>query len=127
MQVHIIGEYGFEEALFGLGLSYGITSHFDSVHAFYTDHLMKRSEMTSDYQRLQKVAAKLAHKDGGHNKFLETITVTLDMRLVTGGRSLTPIVSVLPNRASPLCTRLISGVLSNPILKEGISRIACFH
>ena len=79
MQVHIIGEYGFEEALFGLGLSYGITSRFDSVHAFYTDHLMKQHSETSDYQRLQKVAAKLAHKDGGHNKFLETITVTLDI------------------------------------------------
>ena len=79
MQVHIIGEYGFEEALFGLGLSYGITSRFDSVHAFYTDHLMKQHSETSDYQRLQKVAAKLAHKDGGHNKFLEAITVTLDI------------------------------------------------
>ena len=54
MNVKILKEAGYEEALLGLSLSYN-------------------SEPS------ERVAQKLAHKDGGHNKFLESIVVWLDV------------------------------------------------
>lgn len=59
------------EALFGIGLSYGITSDIKNVHQL---------KDTPEYDRLMNVARGLAHKQGGHNKFLETIMFTLDVR-----------------------------------------------
>lgn len=63
------GPFGTYEALFGIGLSYGLTSGYDTVR------------MSSEIQdRLKKVAEALAWKEGGgHNKFLETITLILDV------------------------------------------------
>ena len=61
------------EALFGVGLSYGLTSDIKEVPALEDNHEL--------YDRLMRIARGLAHKPGGgHNKFLETITLTLDMR-----------------------------------------------
>jgi hypothetical protein len=57
MEVKVTAEYGFEEAIVGLGLSYGI----------------------EDMERLIKVATRLSNRDGGHNKFLESIQVWLDI------------------------------------------------
>lgn len=57
MKVQIIGEYGYEQAIEGLSLSYGQT----------------------DWTRIQAVADRLAVKDGGHNKFLESIYVWIDV------------------------------------------------
>lgn len=56
MKTKVISEYGHREALLGLSLSYNIT-----------------------LERAAEVAKKLAPKDGGHNKFLESITVYLDV------------------------------------------------
>lgn len=56
MKVSIIKESGYDEAILGLSLSYGI-----------------------DMLRAAQVAEKLAHKEGGHNKFLESIMVWLDI------------------------------------------------
>lgn len=56
MKVKVISEYGKEEAVLGLSLSYNITQ-----------------------ERAAEVCKKLAPKDGGHNKFLESITVYLDV------------------------------------------------
>lgn len=53
MEVEIRREAGYEEALEGIGYSFGVT----------------------DTERLKRVAAKLAGKDGGHNKFLESMVV----------------------------------------------------
>ena len=63
------GPFGTYEALFGIGLSYGLTSGYDTVR------------MSSEIKdRLKKVAEALAWKEGGgHNKFLETITLILDV------------------------------------------------
>ena len=56
MRVIIIDEQGFDSAMLGLSLSYG-----------------------SDVSRMPARAAKLANMDGGHNKFLESIVVWLDI------------------------------------------------
>lgn len=73
MQVKIISGPSFvTEALFGIGLSYGLTSGIENV---------KDLERAECYDRLVQIARGLAHKPGGgHNKFLETITLTLDVK-----------------------------------------------
>lgn len=72
MQTRIISGPEFvTEALFGIGLSFGLTSDIEHVH---------KLKDTPAYERLMKVARGLAHKQGGHNKFLETIMFTLDIR-----------------------------------------------
>lgn len=57
MKVHIISEHGYEEAILGLSLSYGIND-----------------------TRAKEVAVTLAPKASGHNKFLESICVWLDIQ-----------------------------------------------
>lgn len=73
MKIRIIsGPYFVSEALFGIGLSYGLTSGIENV---------KDLERAECYDRLMQIARGLAHKPGGrHNKFLETITLTLDVK-----------------------------------------------
>lgn len=56
MKIKIIKEAGYEEALLGLSLSYGTSP-----------------------ERAEKIVLTLASKDGGHNKFLESIQVWLDV------------------------------------------------
>ena len=68
MWVHIINEYGLDEALIGLGLSFGKTSDF---YAPLPNNL--RGVM---YDR----ATILAGLGRGHDKFLRAITVTLDIQ-----------------------------------------------
>ena len=66
--ISITGEIA---ALLGLGLSHGLTSNMS-----YED-LLEDTQMQS---RLRKIALTLAGKDGGHNKFLESISVYLDIK-----------------------------------------------
>ena len=56
MKIEILQEAGYEHALLGISLSYN-----------------------TDMDRMPKVAKKLAGKGGGHNKFLESIVVWLDI------------------------------------------------
>lgn len=56
MQVKILREAGYEEAILGLSLSKGAT-----------------------IERAKEVAVQLAPKDGGHNKLLESIQAWLDV------------------------------------------------
>ena len=71
MRVSIISGPSFvEEALLGIGLSYGLTSAIDDMD--YFKHSRAR-------ERLVDVSMELAKKEGGHNKFLETIMLTLDI------------------------------------------------
>lgn len=60
-----------DDALFGIGLSYGLTSDMLCDAAF---------RKSPTYKQLVTVSKKLAHMQGGHNKFLETITLTLDVK-----------------------------------------------
>ena len=71
MKINIIETSGETTALFGIGLSYGITSTYKSCTALrlYTDL----------YNKLLKIADALAHKQRGHNKFLESINISLDI------------------------------------------------
>ena len=72
MQVDIIETTGINEALLGLGLSYGLTSDMDIYALSYPEN-------TDTYSKCLDIANKLAHKQGGHNKFLESITISLDI------------------------------------------------
>lgn len=76
MEVLVLSEYGYDEALFGIGLSYGITSEitFDNM---LDDYFQVKKDNKREY--LDSVAHKLYNKEGGHNKFLESIMVWLDI------------------------------------------------
>lgn len=68
MKIEILKEAGYEEALLGLGLSYGLT---DGI-----------TDITLDKDVFNKVinaSEKLYNKEGGHNKFLESMIVWLDV------------------------------------------------
>ena len=69
MKIHVISESGYKEALFGLGLSYGLTSQYHTVNDMDVD----------TFNKLEHIAFRLAKKDGGHNKFLESIVVWIDI------------------------------------------------
>lgn len=70
MRTTIIGgPTGVEEAAFGLGLSYGLTSNMaieDFMHS-------------AQFAKCMNVMTKLSHQQGGHNKFLESIVMWLDI------------------------------------------------
>ena len=68
MKIELFDMYGVEPALFGIGLSHGLTSGYEDW-ASLTPELRKR---------LYEVAEKLAPKDGGHNKFLRQIAFWWD-------------------------------------------------
>ena len=66
MKIKILNEAGYEEALLGLGLSYGITSESEYITSVI-------------FPKMKEISGKLATKDDGHNKFLESIQVWLDI------------------------------------------------
>jgi len=70
MRVNIIGEYGYDQALYALGLSHGLTSNMQ-FHEYMINTPLK--------QKLFDISTKLYNKDGGHNKFLESIVMWLDV------------------------------------------------
>lgn len=72
MKVDIIETTDKNIALLGLGLSYGLTRGM-SVYA------LSYPENIDTYCKCLDTADKLAHKQGGHNKFLESITTSLDI------------------------------------------------
>lgn len=72
MQVKILSEHGYEEALFGLGLSYGLTSGL-TFEQF--------KDMPELQERIHGIAVKQAPKGNGHNKFLYQMGVVLDLDL----------------------------------------------
>lgn len=67
----ISGPIFVDDALFGIGLSYGLTSDMHCDAAF---------RKSPTYKQIMATSRKLAHMQGGHNKFLETITLTLDIK-----------------------------------------------
>lgn len=67
MKTTILSEYGFHEALLGMGLSHGKTSGITSLWDIRDDASLKER------------ALKLAGLGSGHDKFLRMIVVTLDI------------------------------------------------
>ena len=70
MRVWLMKEFGYEEALFGIGLSYGKVSGYATP-----EEAMQHDE----WSRLCELAPKLASRGGGHDKFLRQIGVILDI------------------------------------------------
>jgi len=68
MRVDIVCEDGYDFALYGIGLSYGLTSDMS-----FDEYCMSLEIK----DRMYDVSCKLAHKDGGHNKFLEHISISM--------------------------------------------------
>ena len=67
MKIKILNEYGHKESLIGIGLNKKIiTDDIENING-------------RDLKRLQNIADKLSQLDGGHNKFLESIQVWLDI------------------------------------------------
>lgn len=71
MTVQVLNEVGYDEALYGLGLSYGVTSGMD----FEDFH-----DGNPKHTRMVLVGNRLASNDTGENKFLEAIQVWLLVR-----------------------------------------------
>lgn len=69
MAVKILNEDGYYEALYGLGLSHGVT----------TDIPFEEFICSVKFFQMEKVAQKLAHKGNGHSKFLEAMDVWLEV------------------------------------------------
>ena len=75
IETTVIGEYGYEQALIGLGLSFGLTADTSFEEFRAEADFCKDTKL----EKLAKVALKLAPKDGGHNKFLESMQVWIDI------------------------------------------------
>lgn len=71
MKIQIIKEAGIEEALYGLGLSYGLTSDI-SYDNFINDIKL--------FDRVYDISKHLYKNDGGHNKFLESIHIYIKIQ-----------------------------------------------
>lgn len=87
MKVKIINEAGYDEALFGLGLSHGMTSGMTFEDFMYYEPMevdpvslgITHEPVTSaEFEHMEHVAQKLAGKGNGHDKFLRQIMVWLD-------------------------------------------------
>lgn len=75
MKMQVLKESGYDVALFGLGFSRGITSEME-----FSEFIGKgEGWASSEYVQMRISAQRLACKDGGHNKFLESIVVWLDI------------------------------------------------
>lgn len=71
MKVKLIGEYGYDQALLGMGLSHGVTAN-KMVADIKNDQTLK--------EKLDGIALRLVHmKGGGHSKFLESMVVWVDL------------------------------------------------
>ena len=75
MKVEFIGEAGHVAAFLGMGLSYGLTSD-KTIDDIECDGVRKAENTLN---KLSASAHKLAGLDGGHNKFLESIVVWIDI------------------------------------------------
>ena len=71
MKVKVISEYGLDEALLGLGLSYGKTSDMTLVDI--------KADKDGVKTKLLETAKRLAPRENAHNKFLRCCIVNLDI------------------------------------------------
>ena len=68
MNTHVVNEVGFEEALYGLSLS-------------FKDRATPTKEWWTNerFEKMKKTSKALAGREGGHNKFLESMIVYIDV------------------------------------------------
>lgn len=66
MKIELLEESGYDNALLGMSLSY--YDHKDPIGDWWN---------SEKFDRAEKRAKALAHNQGGHNKFLESVIVTL--------------------------------------------------
>lgn len=73
MRVKVLGEYGFEWALLGLSKS-------------FKDRSIPHEEWWTEerFNKLKKTAKGMAFNDGGHNKFLESMQIWVDIEAPRG-------------------------------------------
>ncbi len=71
MQIALISVHGIPEALFGLGLSHGLTSGIQEARG---------PEADKAAPRLIQIARQLAGRGGGEDKFLRQITMYYDVK-----------------------------------------------
>lgn len=114
MKTTILSEYGFHEALLGMGLSHGKTSGITSLWDIRDDASLKER------------ALKLAGLGKGHDKFLRMIVVTLDItaplywwkqfdtyKVGTVAQSESTMHTLMKN---PLTPEMFEGGLADPLL-----------
>ena len=77
MKVEFIGEAGWNSALLGLGLSFGLTSD-KTLDDLESEEVAPGQEWPL-HERLYRRAWNLARLDNGHNKYLESIVVWIDI------------------------------------------------
>lgn len=70
MRFAILREEGYDISMFGLGLSHGVTAGMSFEEFIHNIDVRVR---------VDSVALKLAPKGGGHNKFLESMQIWLDL------------------------------------------------
>lgn len=70
MRVEVLWEYGYGPALFGLGLSYGLTSDYYFIDIGWREQI---------YKRLCRVSQRCAKKSNGEEKFLRMIQIWADV------------------------------------------------
>lgn len=70
MQLDIYKEAGYEEALLGMMLSFGKTSHFNTIEEFTA---------SDTFTRAKDLSVKLSQMSGGHNGFLEMIDIWISI------------------------------------------------
>lgn len=70
MRVEVLWEYGYIPALFGLGLSYGLTSDYYFFDIGWREQI---------YERLCRVSQRCAKKGNGEEKFLRMIQIWADV------------------------------------------------
>ena len=70
MEIHLMRMEGLQEALFGIGLSYGVTSEYEGWNEVPFDRMMK----------LQEIASKLCKAGAGEDKFLRQVVCWWDVR-----------------------------------------------
>lgn len=70
MRVEVLWEYGYRPALFGLGLSYGLTSDYYFFETEWREQI---------YERLCRVSQRCAKRGNGEEKFLRMIQIWADV------------------------------------------------
>jgi len=73
IEIKILKEAGYIEALYGMGLSHGVTAELDPMS-------LDQPENRKIIDKLVTISKKLYVKDGGHNKFLESIQIWLSIK-----------------------------------------------